>query len=229
MAVKVEVSKASMRVLDLSIGLYQRQLGKDMYNAVKKAAYEVSRSLIARTKRSKAGPKVALATKADMNALVDMIKYTGRNGESPESWRAYVKSLGRKAWITRSDRKKDKGYRHKRFWLKTQWTREQVKKVNEYEYRGLAKQSWRWCASKTKTGASSGQWSDKLETNCSVRPWRLPNGGQIRIQNRLPYIVKALTSPSAVDDACRAAAKQLRHWAKEAMEKARTKQGLAAS
>ena len=119
MGVKLEVDKASARVLDLSIGLYQRQLHKDGFNAVRKAAYEVSRSLIARTRQSKAGPKVALATKADMNALVEMIKYSGRNGESPESWRAYVKSLGRKAWITRSDRKKDKGYRHKRFWLKT--------------------------------------------------------------------------------------------------------------
>lgn len=225
----VEVDKASARVLDLSIGLYQRQLHKDMFNAVKKAAYEVSRSLIARTRRAKAGPKVAIATKADMDALVDMIKYTGRNGESVESWRAYLKSLGRerRAWITRSDRRKDKGYRHKKFWLRDQWSKEAVKQANAYEYRGLAKQSWRWCASKTKSGASSGKWSDKLEENCSVSP--NSRDMSVRIVNRLPYIVDALTSPGAVGEACRAAAKQLRHWAKEAMEEAKVRQGWTAN
>lgn len=208
-----------------ALEFFQLSLRKDVRQAVKKGAYEASRSLIARTKptsrKSYRGPEIALATQADADALATRIKTPAHWHGTPDSFRHYVQTLAGAAYIARSDRPKDNGYRRNDIWRKDKYSKSELKKKLAYRYAGLAKTSWRWCANKTKGGRAAlnanGDIVGIAAANCAVRP--SPDGLEIVITNRLGYIRSALTSPSAVNDALRAAARSMIGQVRRQLEK----------
>ena len=226
---KVEFKLSGGREIERALEHYQRAMRKDAFNALRKAAYEASRSLIARTNISKKGPKIKVASKADLNTIAPMMRKPTAWKTTEMQFRHYVKSLKGQAFVAKSDRAKDNGYRAKAVWIRDRYTKQQVAARMAYQRRGLAKASWRWCSKKSKTGAAVAEGNAKVKRsirdNCAVRA----DLQQLRVvvSNHLPYIRAALTSPSAIDAALRAAANSMRAQAEQALAKRAQKAGLA--
>lgn len=226
---KVEFKLSGGREIERALEHYQRALRKDAYNALRKAAYEASRSLIARTNISKKGPKIKVATKADLDNLAPRMPKPAAWKTSEAQFRHHVRTLRGKAFVAKSDRAKDSGFRAKAVWMRDRFTKQEIAARMAYKRRGLAKASWRWCSKKSKTGAAvaegNAQVRRSIRDNCAVRA----DMRQLRVvvANHLPYIREALASPSAIDAALRAAANSMRAQAEKALAKRAQKAGLA--
>lgn len=227
---KIDFKLAGARELTRALEHYQRAMRKDAFNALRKAAFETSRSLIARTDISKKGPKVKVASKGNLEMLAPMMPKPKRWRTTETQFRHYVKTLGRRVYVAQSDRQKDKGYRAKAVWMRERFTKQEVTARMSYKRRGLAKASWRWCSKKSKTGAAVADGNAKVKRsirdNCAVHADMQKL--RIVISNHLPYIRAALSSPSAIDQALRAAANSMRAQAEKALAKRAQKAGLAA-
>lgn len=227
---KVEFKLSGNRELERAIDFFQVAMRKDAFNALRKAAYEASRSLIARTAEAKKGPKIKVATKANLNTLAPMMGKPAAWKTSEAQFRHYVRSLRGKAFVAVSDRAKDHGFRAKAVWMRERYTRQEVAARMAYKRRGLAKASWRWCSKKSKTGAAVAEGNSKVKRsirdNCAVHAdmQRM----RVVISNHLPYIRAALTSATAIGAALNAAAKSMRAQAEKALAKRAKKAGLAA-
>ena len=226
---QVEFKLSGARELQRALAHYQTSMRKDVYNALKKAAYEVSRSLISRTKQAKKGPKISVASKADLATLAPLMPTPAAWKTTPEQFRHYVKSLGRKVFVARSDRPKDHGFRAKTAWKKDRFSKQELVKRMAYKRTGLAKASWRWSSKKAKSGNAvaegNAQVRRSIRDNCAVRADQ--NHIRIVISNHLPYIKQALVSAGAVDAAMRAAANSMRAQAEQALAKRAKKEGIA--
>lgn len=225
----VQFNLSGRRELERAITIFQTAMRKDAFNALRKAAYEASRSLIARTAEAKKGPKIKIASQADLNTLAPMLGKPSAWKTSETQFRHYVRSLRGKAFVAVSDRPKDHGFRAKEIWKRERYSKQQIAERMAYKRRGLAKASWRWCSKKSKSGAAVAEGNAKVKRsirdNCAVHAdqQRL----RVVIANHLPYIRDALTSPTAVDAAMRAAANSMRAQAEKALAKRAKKAGLA--
>ena len=209
---------------------FQLAANRDAFNALRKGAYEASRSLMARTRRSKMGPSIAVARAKDTANLAERLVRAPWFQGDDVAWMNWIRSLKDQVYVARSDRPQDKGIRYRAYWPKDRISRADIRQRTRYNMRGLAKASWRWCASKAKSRAAAASQENefvrnRVTDNCSVRADRETK--TIIITNRLPYIRAALTSASAIDEALRAAAASMRGQAKKLLEKSKRKAGLA--
>ena len=226
---QVEFKLSGARELQRALAHYQTSMRKDVYNALKKAAYEVSRSLISRTRQAKKGPKISVASKADLATLAPLMPTPAAWKTTPQQFQHYVKSLGRKVFVARSDRQKDHGFRAKTAWKKELFAKQDIAKRMAYKRTGLAKASWRWSSKKVKAGTAVAEGNAKvrrsIQDNCAVHAE--VDHLRIVIANHLPYIKQALVSAGAVDAAMRAAANSMRAQAEQALAKRAKKEGIA--